>query len=321
MRRHLLILIIPLLAAALACGLSSDESDDPTEAPTQAVIGQNPTSVQAVPTASPRPTNTTAPTLIPTPTCSVRTDWPTVTVAQGETLFSIAQRTGSSVTELTAANCLADANTLQSGQQLHVPAAIPPTVSAGTTTTGGSTTGGTTGGSTGGTSSQPGTCTGSYFFTFNSDVFESRCPGTVISGNAAGQDFEGGRVLWYQSAGVYAQPTLYVIYNDGTWAEYTDTWNSSQPFDDPSIIPPSDRFAPVAGIGKMWREAPGVRTKLGWAYAPEQSFIGRRQEPIFPTNSNVYDLYIDHGVRGLVLQLRRQLVGNSQTWIVAGGYN
>jgi LysM repeat protein len=318
MRARLALLIIPLLVATLACGLSSDDSDNATDAPTQGVIGQNPTTVQVIATSSPQPTVTTAPTLIPTPTCSVRTDWPTVTVAQGETLFTIAQRVGSSVTELTAANCLANANTIQSGQQLRVPAAIPPTVSAG------STTGGTGTGTTGGTGTGgnvPTSCPGSYFFTYNTNVLDTRCPGSVVSGSAAGQDFEGGRVLWYQAAGVYSQPQLYVIYNDGTWAQYTDSWNSSQPFDDPSIIPPAGRFTPVAGIGKMWREAPGVRVKLGWAYAPEQPFTGRRQEPILPANSSVYDLYIDHGVRGLVLQLRRQLVGSAQTWIVAGGYN
>ena len=316
MRARLWLLMVPLLAAALACGLTSNESEDPTDIPTQGVIGQVATVAQAVPTSSPRPSSTPAPTLEPTPSCSIRTDWPTVTVAQGETLFSIAQRTGSSVTELTAANCLQNANAIQTGQQLHVPAAIPPTVVSGSTT-GGSTTGGTTGGS-----GATGSCSNTYFFSFNTNVSETRCPGTVISGNAAGQDFEGGRVLWYQAAGIYSQPVLYVIYNDGTWAQYTDTWDSSQPFDDPSIIPPTDRFAPVAGIGKMWREAPGVarQTRLGLG-GRAALHRGRRQEPILASNSNVFDIYIDHGVRGLVLQIRRQLVGSAQTWIVAGGYN
>lgn len=53
--------------------------------------------------------------------CIVRTDWPTYTVQRGETLFGIAQRVGSSVAELTQANCLANANVLFAGQVLRVP--------------------------------------------------------------------------------------------------------------------------------------------------------------------------------------------------------
>ena len=201
MRARLWLLILPLMAAILACGLTSNEADDPTDVPTQGVVGQSATLARPAITATPQPSSTPVPTLQPTPSCSIRTDWPTVTVAQGETLFTIAQRVGSSVTELTAANCLQNSNSIQTGQQLHVPAAVPPTVTgsgsttAGSGTTGSSTTGNTTAGS--GT----GSCSGSYFFTFNSNVTQTRCPGIVVSGNAAGQDFEGGRVLWYQAGG------------------------------------------------------------------------------------------------------------------------
>jgi LysM repeat protein len=53
--------------------------------------------------------------------CILRIDWPTYMVVRGDTLSGIARRTGSSVAELTAANCLSDANLLFAGQVLRVP--------------------------------------------------------------------------------------------------------------------------------------------------------------------------------------------------------
>ena len=313
LRSGLIFLIMPLLIAAMACSLTGDEEDNaPTAVPTQNVIGQQNT--VAATTSTPRPTTTTLPPLNPTPSCSLRTDFPTYIVQSGDTLFGIAQKTNSTVNQLVQSNCLGDANAITAGQVLYVPnVPAPPTV----TPVGGS---GSTGGSTGGTSGT-GNCTTSWFFTFNSTVTENRCPGQVITSKAAGEDFEGGRVYWYEASGIFAQNVIYVIFNDGGWSVYGDTWDNSQPFNDPSIIPPQGRYQPVAGIGKLWRTQPGLRDKLGWAFEPERAFTGRRQEPILPSDSTVYDLYIDHGVRNVVLRLRRPLVGNGQfTWIVAGTY-
>ena len=53
--------------------------------------------------------------------CSVRNEWPVYVVQRGDTLFSIAQRTGSTVGELTVANCLSNPNIVTVGQRLHVP--------------------------------------------------------------------------------------------------------------------------------------------------------------------------------------------------------
>lgn len=60
--------------------------------------------------------------------CILRTDWPTYTVSRGDTLSGIARRTSSTVAELTAANCLSDANLLFAGQVLYVPRlpGVPP---------------------------------------------------------------------------------------------------------------------------------------------------------------------------------------------------
>ena len=53
--------------------------------------------------------------------CFVRTDWPIYVVQAGDTLLRIAQRVGSTVTELAYANCLPNANLVYVGQQLRVP--------------------------------------------------------------------------------------------------------------------------------------------------------------------------------------------------------
>jgi hypothetical protein len=201
---------------------------------------------------------------------------------------------------------LASADAIQAGQSLRVPAAIPPTIGAIIATATGAPA--------------PG-CTNRWFFSFNSTVSETRCPNPVISSKAAGQDFEGGRVFWYEAAGSYAVNQIYVAFNDGGWAVYGDTWNTSLPFEDPAITAPAGCFEPVAGIGYLWRTQPGLRQKLGWAYEAEQAFAGRRQEPIYPANNTQITIYIDYGKRNLVLRLTQPLTGTQgQNWIAAGGY-
>ncbi|MEO8606520.1 MAG: LysM peptidoglycan-binding domain-containing protein [Chloroflexota bacterium] len=55
--------------------------------------------------------------------CSVRSDWPTYTVARGDTLYLIARRYSATTTILAIANCLTNSNTIYVGQQLRVPGA------------------------------------------------------------------------------------------------------------------------------------------------------------------------------------------------------
>ena len=53
--------------------------------------------------------------------CEPRTDWPIYVVQRGDTLFSIAQQTGSTVGELVLANCISNPNRIVVGQELRVP--------------------------------------------------------------------------------------------------------------------------------------------------------------------------------------------------------
>jgi hypothetical protein len=159
-------------------------------------------------------------------------------------------------------------------------------------------------------------CGVQWFFAFQAGQADPLCPNPVQTTSAAGEDFEGGRVYWYAAAPGSPDPrgTLYVIYNDGTWETFVDTWDESQPASDPSIVPPAGRYQPERGIGKVWRENADVRARLGWAYEPESAFTGRRQTPAATANYS----YVDHG-KGIVLRLYSVDMGPN-TWEVAGSY-
>jgi LysM repeat protein len=93
------------------------------------VLTSTPVVTEEAPTDTPPPTtqpasqNTVKPALISAvlPNCTPRTDWPMYTVVAGDTMAGIARRSNSTVANLTAANCLANANVITVGQQLRVP--------------------------------------------------------------------------------------------------------------------------------------------------------------------------------------------------------
>jgi hypothetical protein len=96
---------------------------------------------------------------------------------------------------------------------------------------------------------------------------------------AAQQAFEGGRMVWLQPEGKIlvlfdaAQPGT----DDSLLRIYDDTWTPGEEESDPAILPPPERFQPVRGFGKVWRNNPGVREGLGWALAPESAFMAMWQ--------------------------------------------
>ena len=95
------------------------------------------------------------------------------------------------------------------------------------------------------------------------------------------QPFEGGAMLWteneHESYTGSIDREIYVLYDDGTFERFDDTWNETDPVDDPAISPPAGFYQPQLGFGKIWREEPGVRDRLGWAREPESSSAGEVQ--------------------------------------------
>jgi len=107
-------------------------SDTPT--PT-ATLTQTPTPTV---TASPTPTQTATPTmpdatstLLPAVVCEPRSDWVTYTIQAGDTVSSLAARSGSTVETILMGNCL-ESTTLFAGQLLRLPADPAPPASVPT---------------------------------------------------------------------------------------------------------------------------------------------------------------------------------------------
>jgi LysM repeat protein len=146
--RSLLLIGGGLFAIALVCaGLSllivivlisgNDRNRVVVQSPTTFVIA-TPAAPVNTPTQQPTMTAASTPSTgntssntsgnIP-PGCTVRTDWPLYTVVVGDTLGSIALRTGSTISALATANCLNNPDSIQVGQPLRVPVVpIPPTL-------------------------------------------------------------------------------------------------------------------------------------------------------------------------------------------------
>ena len=99
------------------------------------------------------------------------------------------------------------------------------------------------------------------------------CPVESEESNwSAEEAFVGGYMFWRQDLQL-----IYAVYGDGTWQSFSDTWDSSQIEEDPTIVPPSGFYQPKRGFGKVWREQSGVRDKLSWAIAPERGFAASWQ--------------------------------------------
>jgi hypothetical protein len=116
-----------------------------------------------------------------------------------------------------------------------------------------------------------------YTYFFNPLPVEDRaewsCPESAPSAStAAEQVFENGRMIWLQH-----DDRIYVFFNDGKYQTFEDTWVAGQAETVPGLTPPSGRYAPVRGFGKVWSGAEDVRSRLGWALAAEQGFEAQLQ--------------------------------------------
>jgi hypothetical protein len=170
-------------------------------------------------------------------------------------------------------------------------------------------------------------CAANWFFTFDNAHLSlgSFCPQPALTLEAFGQDFQGGRALLYAPDPSYPADqrwTVYVIYNDGEWVTFPDTWDASQPIDDPSLPVTKGLLQPIRSIGKVWRENAEVHDRLGFAYEPESKFTGRMQlystQPGQPQGDSHF-AFLDHGKWGVVLWLNSVDMGPNK-WEVAGTY-
>jgi hypothetical protein len=97
------------------------------------------------------------------------------------------------------------------------------------------------------------------------------------------QRFEHGTMIWIDSSqtreyyGPYTK-TIYVMFDDNTYAIVRDTWDESQPANS-GLTPPTGKYEPQRGFGNVWRNGTGlqVRERLGWAIEPEVGANGAAQ--------------------------------------------
>lgn len=61
---------------------------------------------------------------------------------------------------------------------------------------------------------------------------------------------------------------LYILYEDGTAQRIDDTYKDGTP-EPPMPTPPPGFQVPMRGFGKVWSEHPEIRSRIGWATAPE----------------------------------------------------
>ncbi|HKP53364.1 MAG TPA: hypothetical protein VJ183_12030 [Chloroflexia bacterium] len=92
------------------------------------------------------------------------------------------------------------------------------------------------------------------------------------------QPFEHGMMLEITRTIYTQERIIYVFFDDGSFRQFSDTWVAGDPVSG-GLTPPSGRYEPVRGLGKVWREGTGaqVRERLGWALAPEKAAPGAYQ--------------------------------------------
>jgi hypothetical protein len=100
------------------------------------------------------------------------------------------------------------------------------------------------------------------------------CPGSPHYTTVVAQHFEHGLMLWLEAAGeIHVFSEIVILYSDDEfsprWQMVIDDWSPSMPEEDPNIVPPPGYYEPVRGFGKVWRQVPRVRERLGWATGEE----------------------------------------------------
>jgi len=89
--------------------------------------------------------------------------------------------------------------------------------------------------------------------------------GGTLNYGAAAQWFERGMMIYLATT----PAAIYVVYNNGRWAQYADTFLEEVDPASGGETAPSGLFEPIRGFGKVWRSNADVRGGLGWASTTE----------------------------------------------------
>ncbi len=83
------------------------------------------------------------------------------------------------------------------------------------------------------------------------------------------QTFIGGKAFWRDDTDV-----IYVLFNDGTWQQFPDSWKATDPEYGCSAAPPAGYYQPKRGFGKLWCENAVIKNKLSWGTMEEHGTTG-----------------------------------------------
>ncbi len=90
----------------------------------------------------------------------------------------------------------------------------------------------------------------------------------------ARQPFQNGQMIWREDT-----QSIYVLYENGAWSVFEDTFVEGDTESDPALVAPGGTFQPIRGFGKVWREQlGGAAAPLGWATLPESGVSGTTQD-------------------------------------------
>ncbi|MCO6453380.1 MAG: LysM peptidoglycan-binding domain-containing protein [Caldilineales bacterium] len=89
---------------------------------------------------------------------------------------------------------------------------------------------------------------------------------------------------------------IYILYSNGWWESYPDTWVEGDAVVNPALVPPYGYYQPAYGIGKVWRNYDNVSQRLGWAKNQQYPVQATRQQfekgqMIWTSSSGVFVLY------------------------------
>ncbi len=161
-------------------------------------------------------------------------------------------------------------------------------------------------------------CKYEYFF-LSTPPTTALCPANApVVTVAAEQPFEHGRMIWLKEIhliNLSYTNVIFVLYDDQSphLNRFEDQWTPAEPENDPAIVPPTGLYQPVRGFGKLWRENEGVRNRLGWALAREQSFEATWQAKR-PVISAVGDVMYFQTLNGQIVTLWRWTSNSSGEW-------
>jgi hypothetical protein len=97
----------------------------------------------------------------------------------------------------------------------------------------------------------------------------SKDPPDIWEVQAIYQPFERGHMLWLSNVGWFDAQVIYVMLDDQSYTRYDDDYDPNTDPESGNFRPPEGLYEPVEALGKLWRNEPGLKDRIGFATAPQ----------------------------------------------------